>query len=90
MDYNTMYTMTVGREIENYNKVNGEQTAKKVSNFVQNPNAIYKVVKIEAPSGNLMYTLANISNKNDIYDMNFKTIQDAEIYALANKIQMEK
>ena len=90
MDYNTLYTMTVGREIENYNKANGEQTAKKVSNFAQNPNAIYKVVKVENPSGNPMYTLANVSAKNDIFDMNFKTIQDAQIYALANRLQMEK
>ena len=89
MDYNKMYTLVVGQEIQDYNKVNGEQTAKKVANLAQNPNNIYRVVKIENPSGNPMYTLANISNKNDIFDMNFKTIQDAQIYALANKLKMQ-
>jgi len=90
MEYQKLYTLTVGREMETYKKSNGEQTAKKVANSVQNPNAIYRVVKIEAPSGNPMYTLANVSKKNDIFDMNFKTIQDAEIFAIANKFNMEK
>ena len=90
MDFNTLYTLTVGKEQQSYDLANGEQTAKKLANYANNPNAIYRVVKIEAPSGNPMYTLANVSCKNDIIDMNFKTIQDAELYAIANKIKMGK
>lgn len=90
MDFNKLYTYVVGNEIKDYNLVNGRQTAKKVANLAQNPNAIYRVASIENPSGLPMYNLVNVSQKNDVIDMNFKTIQDAQIYALSNKLQMEK
>ncbi len=89
MDFNKLYTMTVGKEQKSYELADDDQTARKLANYVNNPNAIYQVVKIENPSGNPMYTLGNMSNKNDIIDMNFKTIQDAEIYAIANKMKMK-
>ena len=91
MDFNKLYNLVVGTEIRDYNDVKGKQEASKVmSGQIHNPNAIYQVVKVENPSGCPMYTLANMSKKNDIIDMNFKTIQDAEVYALANKLKMQQ
>ena len=88
--FDKLFYSTISREKKSYDHINNDQLTRKIAINKHNPNAIYKVVKVESPSGYPIYTLVNTSCKNDIIDMNLKTVQDAVLYAMQNGLNMEK